>query len=150
MGGQTAMVEHEQVQGSTAGHLASSATANAGGGQSPKSFMAQKRPSSGIERVACLAYYLDRYRGTQQFKTRDLTKLNTEAAQPTLSNAAVFARNAVDAQYLSKAGGGAKQITVLGEAIVDALPDREKVKAAIETHRSGRNKRAARRRKKAS
>lgn len=37
--------------------------------------------------------------------------------------------NAAGSKYLSAAGGGDKQITVLGEKLVDALPDREKVNA---------------------
>lgn len=112
---------------------------------SPKAFMAEKRPSSEIERMTCLAYYLSRYRNTTAFKTREITKLNTEAAQPNFSNAAVFARNADTAGYLSKAGGGSKQITVLGEAVVDAMPDREKVKAAIENNKVVSKRRASRR-----
>lgn len=108
--------------------------------QSPKHFMATKKPSSEIERLTCLAYYLYKYRNKPAFKTQDLNKLNREAAQPDFSNATVFARNAVQAEYLSKAGGGSKQITIFGEEIVEALPDREKVKKIIEGHRSRRRK----------
>jgi hypothetical protein len=64
-----------------------------------------------------------------------LIDLNTEAAQPKMSNASVAARNAVQNQYLSLAGGGRKQITARGEAVVKALPDRDKVKSALEGHR---------------
>lgn len=98
----------------------------------PKAFMAHKKPSSEIERITCLAYYLNKYRNTSAFKTKDLTKLNTEAAQPTFSNPTVFARNAEAAGYLAKAGGGSKQISNFGESLVEALPDREKVKIALE------------------
>jgi hypothetical protein len=49
--------------------------------------------------------------------------------------------NATDTyHYLAKAGGGKKQITILGEEVVEALPDREKVKAAIAEHRPKRRK----------
>jgi len=98
----------------------------------PKTFMAAKRSMSDVERITCLAYYLSRYRGATQYKTRELTDLNTEAFQPRFSNPAVAARNAVTQQYLSLAGGGRKQITTRGEAVVRALPDREKVKKALE------------------
>ena len=110
----------------------------------PKVFMAHKKPSSEIERITCLAYYLNKYRNTSAFKTKDLTKLNTEAAQPTFSNPTVFARNAEAAGYLAKAGGGSKQISNLGESLVDALPDREKVKIALEAKikRKAHSKRA--------
>jgi hypothetical protein len=44
-------------------------------------------------------------------------------------------------RYLMAAGGGKKQITNLGEAIVEALPDREAVKQAIAENRPRRRKR---------
>lgn len=106
----------------------------------PKRFMSDKKPSSEIERLTCLAYYLLKYRNKTAFKTLDLNKLNRDAAQPEFSNATVFARNAVQAEYLSKAGGGSKQITAFGEMVVEALPDREKVKKVIEDQRSSRRR----------
>lgn len=100
----------------------------------PKQFMAQKLPKSDIERITCLAYYLTHYKNTPQFKTVDLTHLNTDAAQPRLSNASFAARNAVNNQYLAPAGGGRKQIAPRGEAVVKALPDRTAVAAALKSY----------------
>lgn len=100
----------------------------------PKAFLTAKKPANVVERVTCLAYYLTHYRGVKQFKTSELTKLNTDASQPKLSNPAFFARNATSSQYLSLAGGGKKQITARGEALVDALPDRAAVGAALKNH----------------
>jgi hypothetical protein len=68
----------------------------AGAAPKPKAFLAQKKPSTDVERVTCLAYYLTHYRDTAQFKTRDLTALNKEAAQPKLSNAAFAASNTLN------------------------------------------------------
>lgn len=113
---------------------------NSGEPPSPKMFMAVKKPSSETERIICLAYYLTNFRSTPAFKTKDLSKLNTEAAQPLFSNATAFARNADNAGYLAKAGGGSKQITTLGEAIVAALPNREDVKSAIIEYESVRKR----------
>ena len=73
------------------------------------------------------AYYLTHYKTTPRFKTKELQALNVEAAQPKFSNPAVAVMNAAGSKYLSPAGGGDKQITVLGEKLIDALPDREKV-----------------------
>jgi hypothetical protein len=98
----------------------------------PKAFMTKKKPQSGVERVTCLAHYLTVFRKTTVFKTIDLTKLNTEAAQPRLSNAAVFLRHAVNAGYLATAGSGKKQITSLGEAVANSLPDRAAVETSIQ------------------
>src|SRR5437867_1584522 len=55
---------------------------------SPKQFMIQKKPTTDVERIACLAYYLTHYREQPYFKTLDLSKLNTEAAQVKFANAA--------------------------------------------------------------
>ncbi|HBM91200.1 MAG TPA: hypothetical protein DD400_04925 [Rhodospirillaceae bacterium] len=123
------------------------ASAN-GTAPSPKVFMSQKRPSSEIERMTCLAYYLAKHRDVHAFKTKDISKLNLETALPPFSNAAVFARNATQAGYLAKAGGGQKQITILGEEMVKALPDREKVKAAIDANKLPTKKQKKRRTKK--
>jgi hypothetical protein len=100
----------------------------------PKTFMTAKRPSTDMERVACLAYYLTHTKRLTPFKTRDLIDLNMTAAQPKMSNASVAARNAVQHEYLSLAGAGKKQITARGEAIVRALPNRDNVKKALEEH----------------
>jgi hypothetical protein len=94
-----------------------------------KSFLAQKDPKTDAERITCLAYYLTHHRATPRFKTKQLAAANVDAAQPKFSNAAVAVMNAAGSKYLSAAGGGDKQITVLGEKLVDALPDRDKVNA---------------------
>jgi hypothetical protein len=101
----------------------------------PKAFMVARRPTTDIERVTCLAYFLTHARNVTAFKTKELTDLNMEAAQPRLSNPSATARNAVGYGFLAPAGGGRKQITPRGEALVKALPDREKVKAALDEHR---------------
>ncbi|HVV79311.1 MAG TPA: hypothetical protein VHD59_06820 [Pseudolabrys sp.] len=116
---------------------------------SAKAFMAAKRPNTDMERIACLAYFLLHNRQVQAFKTRELTDLNIEAAQPKLSNPSFAARNAVSKQYLSLAGGGRKQITPIGEALVEALPDREAVKKALESQPPRRRRRSRTRKAKA-
>src|SRR3989442_828873 len=60
---------------------------------SPKEFIRDKHPVTDADRVTCLAYYLTHYRDTPQFKTIDISTLNTEAAQPKLSNASVAVDN---------------------------------------------------------
>jgi hypothetical protein len=131
-----------------------SATPTAGGSETeltPKQFMAQKKPKTDGERITCLAFYLTNYRQTQQFKTKDLTDLNTkEAAGPRFSNAAAAANNAMRDQYLAPAGGGQKQITIRGEALVNALPDREKVAAAMQEHPARRRKPSKARRRRSA
>jgi hypothetical protein len=102
------------------------------GSLTPKQFMAEKRPSTDVERIACLAYYLTHARETPRFKTRDLTDLNTEAAGDRFSNAAYSSKNAMDQSgFLAQAGKGTRQITKRGEDVVEALPDREALAAVL-------------------
>lgn len=102
---------------------------------SPKQFMALKKPSTDVERITCLAYYMTHTRDMLHFKTSDLTALNTEAAGLRFSNASQAANNAMNQNgYLAQAGKGNRQITPRGEALVKALPDREAVNAALAEH----------------
>jgi hypothetical protein len=98
---------------------------------SPKEFLFQKQPRTDVERIAALAYYLTHYRDMPQFKTLDLTKLNTEAAQPKFSNAASSANNAVKQGYLVPTTRGQRQLSAAGERFVAALPDRDAARAAM-------------------
>jgi hypothetical protein len=98
---------------------------------SPKDFLFEKRPQTDVERITCLGYYLTHYRDTPHFKTLDISKLNTEAAQLKLSNAAYAVDNATKAGMLVPASKGAKQLSHLGELYVQALPDRAAARAAI-------------------
>ncbi len=91
----------------------------------PKEFMLGKMPSTAVARIACLAYYLTHYRDTKYFKTLDLSKMNTEAAQPKFTNPTQAAKDAAKARILVPATKGRKQISGMGEAFVQALPDKE-------------------------
>lgn len=111
----------------------------------PKEFLKNKKPTSDVQRIACLAFYLTHNKDQQHFKTRDLTKLNTDAAGIRLSNPAYAVTNATrQNKFLAPAGKGSKQITSLGEDIVNALPDQERVKATIAEQTAGLRKRRAR------
>src|SRR4051812_49249164 len=80
-----------------------------------KQFIHDKGPITDVERVACLAYYLARYRSTPHFKTKDITALNTESAHRPFSNAAVAVDNATRGGYLVPSIKGSKQISAAGE-----------------------------------
>jgi hypothetical protein len=126
------------------------AAAAAAGGPTPKQFMDAKQPDSDIERVICLAYFLTHHRQVSAFKTKELSALNTEARGRAFSNISMASTNAVrQNNFLAPAGQGKKRITDRGEAVVEALPDREKVKAALST-RKVRRKRARRKAGKSS
>lgn len=110
---------------------------------SPKQFLMEKQPQTDVERIACLAYYLTHYRDTPHFRTLELAKLNTEAAQPKFSNTAYAATNAANAGYLVGASKNTRQLSAPGEMFVMALPDRDAAKAAMSSAR----RRSARRKK---
>ena len=108
---------------------------------SPKDFVFQKRPNTRIERIACLAYYLTHHRDTPHFKTIDISKLNTEAAQTKLSNASYAVNDATRSGLLATATKGMKQLSALGEKYVEALPDRAAATALTSTTRGRRSRR---------
>lgn len=98
---------------------------------SPKDFLFQKQPNTDVEKVACLAFYLAHYRNTKHFKTLDISKLNTEAAQRKFANSASTVNNAMQAGFLAPVSGGMKQLAAEGERFVDELPDQAAAKAAF-------------------
>lgn len=97
----------------------------------PKEFLHEKAPQTDVERVACLAYYLSQYRDTPHFKTVDLTKINTEAAQHKFSNASFATANAMKTGYLVPSDKGRRQLSAAGERFVEALPDRTAAREAM-------------------
>lgn len=101
------------------------------GTMSPKEFLLEKQPRTDVERIACLAFYLTHYRDTPHFKTLELSKLNTEAAQQKFANAANATNNAVKMGYLIPSSKGQRQLGAAGEQFVRALPDRDSARAAM-------------------
>lgn len=101
------------------------------GTMSPKEFLLEKQPRTDVERIACLAFYLTHYRDTPHFKTLELSKLNTEAAQQKFANAANATNNAVKMGYLVPSSKGQRQLGAAGEQFVRALPDRDAARAAM-------------------
>ena len=109
--------------------------------ETPKEFLLQKGPNTNVERVACLAYYLTHYRDTLHFKTIDINKLNTEAAQIKLSNPSQAVNDAVKTGYLAAATKGMRQLSAQGEQYVEALPDRDAAKEVKPRTKSKRSRR---------
>lgn len=108
---------------------------------SPKDFLFQKKPKTDVERVACLAYYLTHFRAIAYFKTTDISKLNTEAAQIKFSNASSAVGNATQSGFLVQAQRGTKQISAPGERFVDLLPDHPAAKKVMAEMRPKRVRR---------
>jgi hypothetical protein len=118
-------------------------------GLDPKQFIAQKKPTTQYERIACLAYYLTMGRQVTEFGTTEIAAINKEAAQQPIANLRQIVNDTTSKYgYLSAAGEGVKQITAVGEDVVKALPDREAVKAAIADHRPKKKRKRAAKKKK--
>jgi hypothetical protein len=110
-----------------------------------KTFLAQKQPSSFYERVACLAYYLEKVEGKSDVKTKDITLGNTNARLSKMSNPALFVKHATNTYgFLTSLARGKFGVSTRGEALVGALPDREAVKAALAQHPFGKGKKGKR------
>jgi hypothetical protein len=112
---------------------------------SPKEFLRQKEPKTDVERAMCLAYYLSHYKDVPHFKTADIAKLNTEAAQRKFANTAYTISNAATTGYFVAAVRGHKQLSSMGELYVEALPDRVAAKAAVERSRPRKSRPSPRR-----
>lgn len=112
-----------------------------------KKFIALKRPTTDVEKIACLAFYLTNNQSTPKFKSAELEAAVTDAAME-ISNLPRAIDNATrQSKYLAKAGEGTKQITILGENIVEALPDRAAVTAILSEKPISRRKRVTRKKK---
>jgi hypothetical protein len=98
---------------------------------SAKQFLFEKKPQSDVERIACLAYYLTHYQNMLEFQTRDISLLNTEAAQRKLSNPWHAVSNAIRAGYIIRGSTGYYRLSAMGEVYIGALPDRDTAKDAI-------------------
>lgn len=107
---------------------------------SVKDFLWQKQPKTAVERVACLAYYLAHYRETPFFKTLDISRLNTEAAQAKFSNATMAVNDAYKTGYLAAAERGQKQLSAMGEQFVRALPNRDAAREIASSNRRKKRK----------
>jgi hypothetical protein len=110
-----------------------------------KSFLAQKRPGSFYERVACLVYYLEKFGGKPEVGTKDITKANSDARLSKLTNPAVFVKHATHTYgYLIPLGKRQFAVSQRGEAVVEALPDRGKVAEANEKYPGKKSKKKTR------
>ena len=98
---------------------------------SAKQFVFDKNPLSDVDRIACLAYYLTHYQNMLEFQTRDVSLLNTEAAQRKFSNPSFSMRNAARSGYIIQGSKNYWRLSAIGEVYVRALPDRNAARDAL-------------------
>ncbi|HET6255361.1 MAG TPA: hypothetical protein VFE32_14870 [Puia sp.] len=100
-----------------------------------KEFILAKKPDSHYERIACIVFYLEKFKGLEGCKTIDVTNANSEARQPKFPNPALYVQHATNTYgYLIALGKGKKGISARGEAVIEALPDRETLTGVLKAH----------------
>ena len=109
-------------------------------GISPKEFMYEKNPRTNTDRMACLGFYLTHYRDMPYFKTLDLSKLSTEAAQQKFTNATQATNDTAKAGIFVIATKGRKQLSAMGEQYVQILPDKEEAKKILKKMKRNRKR----------
>lgn len=101
-----------------------------------KDFVVSKKPKNGYQRLACLAFYLEKYKQCKDFNAKDLGQANTDAKQTEISNIPAYLRDATTKYgFFSPTAKGKKALTTCGEAVVKALPDQGKAKEAMKEHK---------------
>jgi len=117
--------------------------------RSIKDFLAQKRPGSSYERVACLVYFLEKFGDRAEVESKDIVQANADARLQRMSNPAVFIKHATHTYgYLTSLGQRRFALSARGEAIVEALPDRAKLEEAQAKFSFGRKTKKRTRRQK--
>lgn len=100
-----------------------------------KDFMSQKKPKDGYQKLACLAYYLEKFKEVKEYSVKELRSANADAKQITISNISAYLKDATSKYgFFASSGKGKKFLTTRGEAVVVALPDQEKVKEVLKEH----------------
>jgi hypothetical protein len=100
-----------------------------------RGFMRSKRPATDVQRVACLGYYHLKTTGQHGFTSKDILKLNTDSGGSKFNLTRALDNATRRSKYLASRGGNNKQLTTLGEDIVEVLPSQEAVAAAEEAAR---------------
>ena len=108
-----------------------------------KEFIVKKQPATLYERVACLAYHMEKAGKITAFNAKDMLKANTDSRAGKIDNLTSILNDATRQYgYLAQMGNGKKALTARGEALVEALPDRAKVKEALKKHPQRKAKKA--------
>jgi hypothetical protein len=117
----------------------------------PRAFMRAKRPETDVQRVACIGYYLAQTTGQPGFSSQDVSAAYTDSGGSKINMTRALDNATRKAKFLSNRGPRVKQLTPLGEDIVEALPDQQTVKdleAASKSRARGGRKKTSKKKKK--
>jgi hypothetical protein len=96
---------------------------------SVKDFVAQKKPSTAMERMTCLVYWATVLEGGATATTRKVNDLNALAGGRSFSDAGSVGQSVVASKGWLTRSEGKWSLTEIGKATVLALPDRAAVAA---------------------
>lgn len=130
-GGTTGAVVQQVVGGATDVHAALTS-------KNIRAFIRLKKPQYDVQRIACLAYFNLKTTGQQGFTSKEIQTLHTESGSPKINFTRALDNATRKSKYLSNRGPREKQLTTLGEDIVEALPSQEAVNAVEEAARHPR------------
>jgi hypothetical protein len=103
-----------------------------------RAFMRAKKPATDVQRVACLAYFHMKTTGQRTFTSEDIQSIHTDSGGSKMNFTRALDNATRRSRYISTIRGREKQLTTLGEDVVDALPDQKKVAEVEETAQHSR------------
>ncbi len=106
----------------------------------PRAFIRFKKPTTDVQRVACLGYYLAQTTGQQGFTSKAISTAHTDSGGSSINMPRALDNATRGAKYLSNRGPHEKQLTTLGEDVVNALPDQAAVKSIEAAAKGGRGR----------
>jgi hypothetical protein len=104
----------------------------------PRAFIRLKKPNTDVQRVACIGYYLVQTTGQQGFTSKAISTAHTDSGGSKINMTRALDNATRAAKYLSNRGPREKQLTTLGEDVVNALPDQAAVKTIEAAAKGGR------------
>jgi hypothetical protein len=96
-----------------------------------RTFVKAKKPGNDAERVACLGYYIMQTTAHPGFARKHINEAHTNSGGSNINMTRALDNATRKSKYLSNRGKREKQLTTLGEDVVEALPDRAAVAAVL-------------------
>jgi hypothetical protein len=107
-----------------------------------KEFIEEKKPKNNVQLIATLGYYIEKNEDSE-FGSKELNDANSRAKLPPIANTPRDLKNAQFLYHLVTKGHvdkKKKMLTGIGEKVVEALPDQEKVRLVLKDVRKSINK----------
>ena len=93
-----------------------------------KAFMRAKNPANDVQRVACLGFYIAETTSQAGFTAKQVADAHTNSGGSKFNLSRAMDNATRSAKYLSNRTKHEKQLTTLGEDVVNALPNQQAVR----------------------